>query len=136
MNFTFYLGFSPIGISIFEPFEWLNNEGIKYMFDYTDNPKSNIVPLRKQKIEILNNNNVQINHSTKNINKYKKIPTPRRMQDKKKQKNNSIKLLELNFIIPKEITNYDSYEILTLENLYIHFFINLYVETNWISKLF
>ena len=93
-------------------YECLNNEGIKYMFDYTDNPKSNIVPLRKQKIEILNNNNVQINHSTKNINKYKKIPTPRRMQDKKKPKNNSIKLLELNFIIPKEITNYDSYEIL------------------------
>ena len=93
-------------------YELLNNEGIKYLFDYNDIPQSNIVPLKKQKIEILNNNVVQIQRTSSNINKYKKMPSPRKMQERKRQKNNNIKVLELNFIIPKDITNFDSYEIL------------------------
>ena len=95
-------------------YELLNSEGLKYIFDYNDFPQSNIVSLKKQKIEILNNSQPSINSNQK-TNKYKKIPTPRRIPDnnnKKKQKNNSIKILDLNFIIPKEISNYDSYELL------------------------
>ena len=95
-------------------YELLNNEGLKYIFDYDDIPQSNIVSLKKQKIEILNNNQ-QLQTANTKTNKYKKLPTPRRLQDnnsKKKQKNNSINIIDLNFIIPKEISNYDSYEIL------------------------
>ena len=95
-------------------YELLNNEGLKYIFDYDDIPQSNIVSLKKQKIEILNNNQ-QIQTANTKVNKYKKLPTPRRLQDsnnKKKQKNNAINITDLNFIIPKEISNYDSYEIL------------------------
>ena len=93
-------------------YELLNNEGLKYIFDYNDIPQSNIVSLKSQKIEILNNNQ-QIHSSGTKINKYKKNVTPRKAQDiKKRQKNNSIKIIDMNFLIPKEITNYDSFEVL------------------------
>ena len=40
-------------------YELLNNEGLKYIFDYNDIPTSNIVSLKNQKIEILNNPQLQ-----------------------------------------------------------------------------
>ena len=96
-------------------YELLNSEGIKYIFNYNDISTSSIVSLKKQKIEILNNNQ-QISQSNLKTIKYKKITTQKRIQDntnkKKTKNNNSLKITDLNFIIPKEITNYDSYEIL------------------------
>jgi hypothetical protein len=79
-------------------YELLNNEGLKFIFDYNNVPQSNIVPLKNQKIEILNNNHPLQSSSTK-TSKYKKNLTPRKMQDnKKKVKNNSIKMVDMNFI--------------------------------------
>ena len=96
-------------------YELLNIEGIRYMFGYEDIPISTIVSLRKQKIEILSNNQQAPTINLK-TNKYKKS-NQKRMQEnsnKKKQKNtNSLRIMDFNFIIPKEISNYDSYEILT-----------------------
>ena len=94
-------------------YELLNNEGLKFIFDYNNVPQSNIVPLKNQKIEILNNNHPLQSSSTK-TSKYKKNLTPRKMQDnKKKVKNNSIKMVDMNFIIPKEFEKFDSIEVLT-----------------------
>ena len=95
-------------------YELLNKEGLKYIFGYDDIPQLNTVPIKKQKIEILNNSQ-QIQISNSKLNKYKKIPTPKRILEpstKKKSKNN-IKIMDLNFVIPKEISTYDSYEILS-----------------------
>ena len=94
-------------------YELLNNEGLKLIFDYNDIPQSNIVPLKNQKIEILNNTQSLQASTTKGV-KYKKNITPRRMQENKKRvKYNSIKIVDMNFIIPREIENYDSFEVLT-----------------------
>ena len=92
-------------------YELLNNKGIKYIFDYQDLPTLTTVSLKKQKIEILNNQQKMVN--TK-VYKYKKISTKRMLESSsKKRQKNSIRIMDLNFTIPKEITNYDSYEILT-----------------------
>ena len=98
-----FLNYEKISI-----YELLNNKGIKYIFDYNDINQSNTVLLKEQKLEILNNNQNQTQSiKTKKINKLK------RMQSlKRKNRNNSLKITDINFIIPKEITNYDSYEIL------------------------
>ena len=91
-------------------YELLNNEGLKYIFDYNDIPTSNIVSLKNQKIEILNNPQLQSSNT-----KSSKIKNSRRTQDnytKKKTKSNSSRIIDMNFIIPKEITNYDSFEVL------------------------
>ena len=92
-------------------YELLNNKGIKYIFEYEDLPTLTTVSLKKQKIEILNNQQKMVN--TK-VYKYKKISTKRIFESSsKKRQKNSIRIMDLNFTIPKEITNYDSYEILT-----------------------
>jgi len=92
-------------------YELLNNKGIKYIFDYEDLPTLTTVSLKKQKIEILNNQPKMVN--TK-VYKYKKNLTKRIYESSsKKRQKNSIRIIDLNFTIPKEITSYDSYEILT-----------------------
>ena len=89
-------------------YELLNHKGIKYMFNYNDISQSNTVLLNQQKLEILNNNQTQTqNVKTKKMNKIKRMQTI-----KKKKKTNSLKIMDIKFIIPKEITNYDSYELL------------------------
>ena len=88
-------------------YELLNNKGIKYIFNYNDILNTTTVLLREQKLENLNNNeNQSQNNKNKKINKLKKI------QSQKKKNKSSFKIMDINFIIPKEITNYDSYEIL------------------------
>ena len=88
-------------------YELLSNKGIKYIFNYNDNTTQlNTVLLKEQKPEILNNQNTNL----KNKKKLRRIQS-----QKKKAKSNSnlnIKIMDFNFIIPKEITNYNSYEIL------------------------
>ena len=92
-------------------YELLNSKGIKYIFDYEDLPTFTTVSLKKQKIEILNNQQKTVNAK---VFKYKKISTKRIFESSsKKRQKNSIRIIDLNFTIPKEIINYDSYEILT-----------------------
>ena len=86
-------------------YELLNNKGIKYIFNYTDIIQSNTILLQEQKLEILNNQNNNIKN--KKINKLKRLQT-----QKKKNKNSNLKIMDFNFILPKEISNYNSYEIL------------------------
>jgi hypothetical protein len=86
-------------------YELLNNKGIKYIFNYTDIIQSNTILLQEQKLEILNNQNNNIKN--KKINKLKRLQT-----QKKKNKNTNLKIMDFNFILPKEISNYNSYEIL------------------------
>ena len=89
-------------------YELLNNKGIKYIFNYNDLNQSNTVLLKDQKLEILNQNTQNQNQSIKN--KQSKL---KRMQSlNRKNKHNSLIIIDINFIIPKEISNYDSYEIL------------------------
>ena len=90
-------------------YELLNYKGIRYIFNYNEIATSNTVLLKEQKLEILNNNQTQTqNMKNKKINKIKSIQSL-----KKKNRSSSLKIMDNNFIIPKEITNYDSYEILT-----------------------
>ena len=90
-------------------YELLNYKGIRYIFNYNEIATSNTVLLKEQKLEILNNNQTQTqNMKNKKINKIKSIQSL-----KKKNRSSSLKIMDNNFIIPKEIANYDSYEILT-----------------------
>ena len=90
-------------------YELLNYKGIRYIFNYNEIAISNTVLLKEQKLEILNNNQTQTqNMKNKKINKIKSIQSL-----KKKNRSSSLKIMDNNFIIPKEIANYDSYEILT-----------------------
>ena len=92
--------------------ELLNHKGIKYIFNYNNISQTNTVLLKEQKLEILNNQN-QFQNPNKIIKSKKtKINKLKRMQSlKKKFKYNSLKIIDFNLVIPKEITNYDSYEI-------------------------
>ena len=115
-------------------YEILNNIGIKYIFNYNNIAQTNTVLLKDQKLEILSNQNQnQVQTSNKIVkNKKSKINKIKRIQSqKKKSKNSSFKIIDFNFIIPKEITNYDSYEILVpIIHRYSKDFINnfLYIE--------
>ena len=88
-------------------YELLSNKGINYIFNYNDNSAQlTTVLLKEQKLEILNNQNTNL----KNKKKLRRIQS-----QKKKNKSNSnlnLKIMDFNFIIPKEINNYNSYEIL------------------------
>ena len=97
-------------------YEILNSEGVKYIFNYNNNSKTNILYLNQQKIENENNNPIVI-ENRKN-NKFKKLTnfsTPKNQLDHKRNRNfenKNIKVLNFHFILTNNLNNNDTYEIL------------------------